>query len=159
VVSRPNKGRIWLANLEKLEHIYIDPSMDPRAFINQMTKGQNWNLYPGGSSGPPSNFNDTNPTIGSMMSQFPKVGFFTRGCHDQLQIHVGTTTGGSNTGQLIGRHHLAGADPLVDVTNATRVQDWEMIFGTNDPSSEYYAIPELRDHFLRHFGPNHRFVD
>jgi hypothetical protein len=33
-----------------------------------------------------------------------------------------------------------------------------MVFGTNDPNSEYY-VPELTDHFLRYFGANHKFVD
>ena len=147
--------RIVILNQEKLTDIYIDPTMDPRSFVNRFSYGVNTDISLG-ENGPPSQFVDGNPTHHRIASS---AAFSTIGCHDDLKIHVGTTTGGSNTGQLTGRHHLAGADPLVDVVNTTRVQDWEMVFGTNNPTSEYYAIPELNNHFKRYFGPNHTFVD
>ena len=149
------KARIVLFNLEKLEHIYIHPSMDPRSFINLFTWGTNLDPSTLGSDGPPSQFVDGSPSQDDVSVM---AGFTTLGCHSNLKIHVGTTTGGSNTGQLTGRHFSVNSG-TTDVVNTTRVQDWEMVFGTNDPASEYYAIPELREHFLRYFGPNHRFVD
>ena len=146
--------RIILLNLEKLTDIYIDPAMDPRALANIFTTGIN--LTPNdGSDGPPSQFIDASPDREFIIQH---AGFTTLGCHDQLKIHVGTTTGGSNTGQLNGRHPGVSGG-LVNVVNSTRVQDWEQIFGTNDPASVYYTVPELKAHFLRYFGPNHRFVD
>ena len=153
-LQRATGVRIILLNLEQLTDIYIDPQMDPRALANVFTTGIN--LTPNlGSDGPPSQFVDASPDMEYVIQN---AGFTTLGCHDQLKIHVGTTTGGSNTGELYGRHPGVSAG-TVDVLNSTRVQDWEQVFGTNDPTSEYYAIPQLLEHFLRYFGPNHRFVD
>ena len=152
VLFRPHRGVIRLLNLDKLEDVYIHPSMDPRSFINLYHLGVNNTLDPDGSSGPASQFTDGQPDDQHVLLG---SGFTTRGCHQNLKIHVGTTTGGSNTGSLTGRHL---SNSSVDVVNTTRVQDWEMVFGTNDPNSEYY-IPELTQHFLIYFGPNHKFVD
>ena len=157
-VKRNPKAGIKLVNLSKLQHIYIHPDVDPRSLINTYVFNVAANTWTIGAIGPASNFTIEYPNSEDILSNNTGAGFTTRGCHPDLQIHVGTTTGGSNTGQLTGRHSQGSADPLVDVTNTTRVQDWEMIFGTNDPTSEYY-VPELRDHFLRYFGANHKFVD
>ena len=155
IANIARRSQIKLLNLEKLTDIYIHPAMDPRSFTNTYVTGTNLTPNAGNTDGPPSQFTDGSPDRQYIIDF---AGFTTLGCHDQLKIHVGTTTGGSNTGQLTGRHSGVSSG-LVDVVNSTRVQDWEQVFGTNDPTSVYYAIPELRDHFLRYFGPNHRFVD
>jgi len=151
IIHIPSRFRLFLVNLEDLTDIYIHPDVDPRSMMNLYSFSSNASSF-SGNEGSASDFVSSFPSDAKVLAH---GGFTTRGCHPDLKIHVGTTTGGSNTGQLTGRHL---SNSSTDVTNTTRVQDFEMVFGTNDPTSEYY-VPQLRDHFLRYFGANHRFVD
>ena len=105
-ISQEMFGRLILYNLPNLKHVYLP---------QQWAYGKRQNRW---------------VDIGGPGDANLRAAFTTKGCHPDLEIHLG---------------------------NQTRIDQFESSYGTNDPNSAYYSA-NSSTYFLRFFEPGHRFV-